>query len=63
MWKYDIRYDLNLFHVSYLSPFRRTAAPGNAVWVGAKLPRNDFLAARPLVAAEPEAFLGGAMGI
>ena len=31
--------------------------PGNAVWVGAKLPRHDFLAARPLVAAEPEAFL------
>eukprot|EP00438_Fugacium_kawagutii_P019263 Skav217553 [mRNA] locus=scaffold1602:155518:177509:+ [translate_table: standard] len=30
---------------------------GNAVWVGAKLPRNDFLAARPLVAAEPEAFI------
>lgn len=27
--------------------------------MGAKLPRNDFLAARPLVAAEPEAFFGG----
>eukprot|EP00439_Symbiodinium_sp_Y106_P047833 s3931_g6.t1 len=30
---------------------------GNAVWVGAKLPRQEFLAARPLVAAEPEAFI------
>eukprot|EP00930_Biecheleria_cincta_P002734 TRINITY_DN103728_c0_g1_i1.p1 TRINITY_DN103728_c0_g1~~TRINITY_DN103728_c0_g1_i1.p1 ORF type:complete len:752 (+),score=156.38 TRINITY_DN103728_c0_g1_i1:34-2289(+) len=30
---------------------------GNAVWVGAKLPREEFLAARPLVAAEPEAFI------
>eukprot|EP00928_Gymnodinium_smaydae_P056145 TRINITY_DN39574_c0_g1_i1.p1 TRINITY_DN39574_c0_g1~~TRINITY_DN39574_c0_g1_i1.p1 ORF type:complete len:819 (+),score=167.51 TRINITY_DN39574_c0_g1_i1:85-2541(+) len=30
---------------------------GNAVWVGAKLPRADFLAARPLVVAEPEAFI------
>jgi len=30
---------------------------GNAVWVGAKLPRQEFLAARSLVAAEPEAFI------
>lgn len=30
---------------------------GNAVWVGAKLPREEFLAARPLVVAEPEAFI------
>jgi len=30
---------------------------GDAVWVGAKLPRAEFLAARPLVAGEPEAFI------
>ena len=37
-------------------PEMATNRLGNAVWVGAKLPRHDFLAARPLVAAEPEAF-------
>lgn len=30
---------------------------GNAVWVGAKLPREEFIAARPLVVEEPEAFI------
>lgn len=30
---------------------------GDAVWVGAKLSRADFTAARPLVVAEPEAFI------
>eukprot|EP00427_Karlodinium_veneficum_P021705 CAMPEP_0169100874 /NCGR_PEP_ID=MMETSP1015-20121227/21324_1 /TAXON_ID=342587 /ORGANISM="Karlodinium micrum, Strain CCMP2283" /LENGTH=919 /DNA_ID=CAMNT_0009161853 /DNA_START=41 /DNA_END=2800 /DNA_ORIENTATION=+ len=30
---------------------------GDAVWVGAKLSRTDFLAARPLAEAEPDAFL------
>jgi len=30
---------------------------GDAVWVGAKLSRSDFLEARPLVAAEPDAFI------
>lgn len=30
---------------------------GDAVWVGAKLSRTDFLAARPLVAAEPDCFI------
>lgn len=30
---------------------------GDAVWVGAKLSRTDFLAARPLAEAEPDAFI------
>jgi hypothetical protein len=30
---------------------------GDAVWVGAKLSRSDFLAARPLAEAEPDAFI------
>jgi len=30
---------------------------GDAVWVGAKLSRTDFMAARPLCEAEPDAFL------
>jgi uncharacterized circularly permuted ATP-grasp superfamily protein len=30
---------------------------GDAVWVGAKLSRTEFLAARPLAEAEPDAFL------
>jgi len=30
---------------------------GDAVWVGAKLSRTDFMEARPLVVAEPDAFI------
>jgi uncharacterized circularly permuted ATP-grasp superfamily protein len=30
---------------------------GDAVWVGAKISREDFLSARPLVEAEPESFI------
>lgn len=30
---------------------------GDAVWVGAKLSRTEFMSARPLVEAEPEAFI------